>query len=82
MVCVSIASRVQICHPITIPAVTIINLLISAETELLLKAAQQILVSSPNSKRKVKEQSILHDKCIDHVLIQSQLIYLIGDNDA
>jgi hypothetical protein len=45
-------------------------------------ATPPILVRSPIQKWEVKELLTLHNVCIDHVMIQSELKYLLGAKDV
>ena len=74
----SFTSRVQTCNLTNICLVAIKNPQISPNIVRFFKATQRLLVWSPIWKREVKERLILYNLCIDHVMIWSHLIYLIG----
>jgi len=78
----SFTSNIQICDRTNICWVAIKNPQISTKIVRFSKATQRILVGSPTWKREVKERLILYNLQIDHVMIRSQFIYLIGANVA
>ena len=76
--CRSFTSWVQICDPTNIRWVAIENPLISVKICPYFIATQRISVGSQIWKREAKEQLELYNLCTDHVMIRSELKYLIG----
>jgi len=74
----SFTSRIQICDRTNIRWVAIENPRTSLTIRLYFTATQQISVRSQIWQREVKERLKLHNLRIDHVMIQSELNYLIG----
>jgi len=74
----SFTSRIQICDPTNIRWVAVENPRISVNIYAYLTATQQISVGSQFWKRRVKDRLKLHNLGIHHVMIQSELKYLIG----
>ena len=74
----SFTSRFQICVPTNIRWVAIENPLISRKMGLYFTATQRITVGSQIWKREVKERLEMHNLRTDHLLIWSELKYLIG----
>jgi len=74
----SFTSRFQICDPTNIHWVAIEIPLISPKMCLDFTATQRISVGSQICKREVKEWLVLYNLCTDHIMIRSELKYLIG----
>jgi len=74
----SFTSRFQICNTTNIRWVAIENPRISLEIWSYFTASLRILVRSQIWKREVKERIKLHNLRTDHVMIRSELKYLIG----
>jgi hypothetical protein len=74
----SFTSRFPHCDPTNIRWVTIGNLLISSKMGLYFTATQRISVGSHIWQREVKERLELHNLRTDHLVIRSELKYLIG----
>jgi len=74
----SFTSRSQICGRTNIHRVTIENLGISPEIWRYFTAIQWILVQSQIWQREVKEGLKLHNLRTDHIVIRSELKYIIG----
>jgi len=74
----SFTSRFQICDPTNIRWVAIENPLISLKMCLHFTATQRLSVGSQIWKQEVKERLLLHNLRTDHILIWSELKYLIG----
>jgi len=74
----SFTSRFQICDPTNICWVAIENPIVSCKIGLHFTATQRISVRSQIWKREVKEGLELHNLHTDHLMMQSELKYLIG----
>jgi hypothetical protein len=74
----SVTSRFPHCDPTNIRWVTIGNLLISSKMGLYFTATQRISVGSHIWQWEVKERLELHNLRTDHLMIRSELKYLIG----
>jgi len=74
----SVTNLQQICDPINIRWVAIENLRISVEISRYFTATLQILIRSQIWTQEVQERIKLHNLCIDHLTIRSELKYLIG----
>jgi len=74
----SFTSRFHICDPTSIRWVAIENPPISLKLSLYFTATRRISVWSQIWKREVKERIMLHNLRTDHVMIRSELKYLIG----
>ena len=74
----SFASHFPICDPTDTCWVAVKNGQILNEISGFLRATERILVGSHIWDREVKEPLELHNLRTDHVIIQSELIYLIG----
>jgi len=78
----SFTSRSQICDQTIIHWVAVENPRISTEKWCYFTAIQQISVQSEICHWEVKEGQIMHNLHIDHIVIQSELWYLIGGKGA
>ena len=74
----SFTSRFQICDPSNTRWVAVENPRISVKIYPYLTATQQISVGSQFWQREVKDRLNLHNLYIHHVMIRSELRYLIG----
>jgi len=74
----SVTYRFQICDPTNIRWVAIENPLISRKMCLYFTATQRISVGSQIWKWEMKQRLVLHILHTDHVMIRSELKYLIG----
>jgi hypothetical protein len=74
----SFTSRFQICDPTNIRWVTIENPIISCKIVLYFTARQWLSVGSQIWKREAKDRLELHNLHPDHLVIRSELKYLIG----
>jgi len=74
----SFTSRFQICDPSTIHWVVVENPRWSVKIYVYFTATQRISVGSQFWKREVKDRLKLHNLCIHHVMLRSELKYLIA----
>jgi hypothetical protein len=74
----SFTSSNQICDPTDIRRVAVISGQILTEIRGFSLATRRVVVGSQIRMQDVKERQELHNLRIDHVMIRSQLKYLIG----